>query len=54
MTHFVCTGECGGISDHAKVCEGENCTKKDHPMNECSCGDEKHISTSKEKKKQDD
>jgi hypothetical protein len=42
MSHFVCTGECGGVSESPKSCEGENCTKKGNPMVECNCGSDDH------------
>ena len=41
MAHYVCP-ECGGVSDHPKVCETEGCSKKGHPLVECNCTDSKH------------
>ena len=42
MTHYVCTGDCGGESEKPKVCETEGCTKEGQPLAECDCGDGLH------------
>ena len=41
MAHYVCP-ECGGVSDHPKVCETQGCGKKGHDLMECNCADGKH------------
>ena len=42
MKHYVCTGECRGVSDVPKSCEASGCHKKGVPLVPCECGDEKH------------
>ena len=42
MTHYVCTGDCGGVSDEAKSCDAEDCSKYGEPLTECNCDDGKH------------
>lgn len=42
MNHFVCTGECGGVSDHAGVCQDPNCSKHGQPLIECNCETNEH------------
>jgi len=41
MKHYICTGECGGISEKPGVCQAEICSKKGQPLTECDC-EEKH------------
>jgi hypothetical protein len=40
--HYVCTGDCGGISPTPKVCEDATCSKSGEPMIPCSCDDGLH------------
>ena len=42
MSHYVCTGECGGESDKPGVCQAEDCSKKGQPLVECDCEDGEH------------
>lgn len=42
MTHYVCTGGCGGTSDHPQSCQTESCSLYGQPMKECHCQDGKH------------
>ena len=42
MTHYVCTGECGGVSDTPKSCDDKACSMHDKPLVECHCTDGKH------------
>ncbi len=42
MNHYVCTGECHGVSDVQKSCEALGCHKKGEPLVECKCEDGKH------------
>lgn len=42
MTHYVCTGECGGVSEHLKNCESEACSMFNEPLVECNCEDGEH------------
>ncbi|MFA6427882.1 MAG: hypothetical protein WCW16_05620 [Candidatus Magasanikbacteria bacterium] len=40
--HYVCTGECGGISDTPGTCQAESCSMHDEPLTACSCTDGEH------------
>lgn len=42
MTHYICRGECGGISDHPKKCEDEKCSLYGKDLVECNCTDNRH------------
>ena len=42
MSHYVCTGGCGGESDSSGTCHAEGCIKEDQPLSECSCEDGMH------------
>ena len=42
MTHYVCTGDCGGESEKPKVCETEGCSKEGQQLSECDCADGIH------------
>lgn len=42
MKHYVCEGECGGVSDVPKACESEECNLRGKDLKECDCLDEKH------------
>jgi hypothetical protein len=52
MTHYVCTGECHGVSDHPQNCQAEGCSMHDKPLVPCDCEDGKHIGVWQEKEKQ--
>lgn len=41
-THFVCTGECGGVSDKAGTCQAKDCSKHNMPLETCECSDGTH------------
>lgn len=40
--HYVCTGTCGGVSDHPKNCEDESCPMHGQPLVACDCTDGQH------------
>ncbi len=40
--HYICTGGCKGVSDNPGSCQDANCSKHQHPLTECTCGDSKH------------
>tara|TARA_Y100000310_G_C20663899_1_gene806371 strand:- start:1774 stop:1911 length:138 start_codon:yes stop_codon:yes gene_type:complete len=40
--HYICNGECGGVSETPGVCQAEKCSKHNHPLKECECTDGKH------------
>ncbi len=42
MEHFVCKGDCKGVSDHAKKCEDANCPNFGKDLELCTCEDGKH------------
>jgi hypothetical protein len=42
MTHYICTGGCGGVSEVAKTCGAETCPKHGDPLTPCDCTDGKH------------
>ena len=42
MKHYVCTGECRGVSDTPKSCDAIGCHKHGEPLMECDCEDGKH------------
>ena len=50
MTHYICTGECAGISEKAGVCQSPTCSKHGQPLSECDCSDGKHGKDEKKKK----
>lgn len=42
MTHYICKGGCGGVSDEMGVCETEGCSNQWEVLEECVCVDGKH------------
>jgi hypothetical protein len=42
MTHYICTGGCGGVAEHEGVCRAETCPLHAHPLVPCDCTDGKH------------
>lgn len=42
MKHYICTGECAGISEKPGVCQSQTCSKHGVPLMECDCRDGKH------------
>ena len=42
MTHYICTGGCGGVSEVAKTCGAETCPKHGVPLTPCDCADGEH------------
>ncbi|MDP3941643.1 MAG: hypothetical protein Q8Q49_05035 [bacterium] len=42
MKHYICTGECEGVSDKPGTCQAESCSKFHQPLIECNCTDGKH------------
>lgn len=41
-THFVCTGECGGVSDKPGTCQAKDCSKHNMLLEKCDCADGTH------------
>ena len=46
MSHYVCTGGCGGEADRVGVCQAEDCPKEGQPLAECNCEDGLHDESS--------
>lgn len=42
MTHYVCTGGCGGVSEKPGSCQTESCSLYGKPLVECNCADGQH------------
>ena len=42
MTHYVCTGGCGGVSETPGACQDGSCVLHGHPLTECNCTDGQH------------
>jgi protein PhnA len=42
MTHYICKGGCGGVSEEAGVCEADGCANQYELLEECNCEDGKH------------
>lgn len=40
--HYVCTGDCGGMSGQPGVCQAETCAKKGQPLTPCTCENGAH------------
>lgn len=51
MTHYVCTGECGGVSEQPGTCQAESCSRYHQPLIECNCIDGQHEEVKKDKEK---
>ncbi|NQU83352.1 MAG: hypothetical protein HQ536_01440 [Parcubacteria group bacterium] len=51
MSHYVCTGGCGGVSAKPGTCQAKTCPLHKHPLKECSCKDGKHKEVFKKAKK---
>ncbi|MBT4121229.1 MAG: hypothetical protein HOA57_04870 [Candidatus Magasanikbacteria bacterium] len=53
MTHYVCTGGCGGVSETPGTCQAETCPLHEHDLKECNCEDGKHDLPSEEETKEE-
>ncbi len=42
MTHYICTGTCGGVADKPGVCQAATCPMHGKPLVACNCTDGKH------------
>lgn len=42
MTHYICTGSCGGVLPEVGFCEAEQCTAQWEMMATCECTDGLH------------
>lgn len=50
MKHYICTGECAGVSEKPGVCQSQTCSKHGVPLSECECEDGKHGKKDEQKK----
>ena len=42
MKHYVCAGDCGGVSRKPDECQTETCPMFNEVMEECECEDMTH------------
>jgi alkylphosphonate utilization operon protein PhnA len=42
MSHYICTGTCGGVLSEVGFCETEHCPAQWTMMHECTCTDGLH------------
>ena len=42
MTHYICTGDCGGVAENPQTCQAMECGKYQEPLESCDCHDGKH------------
>lgn len=40
--HYICTGNCGGVSMTPDTCHATDCPKQGQPFQECSCDRPEH------------
>jgi hypothetical protein len=43
MKHYICNGECKGVSEKSGYCNAEECSKYKKPLKECNCNEEEHF-----------
>lgn len=46
MSHFICKGGCGGVSEVEGFCEADGCPNQWQPLEACDCEDGKHFAKS--------
>jgi hypothetical protein len=42
MKHYICKGECKGVSEVQCNCQAQDCNLHSIPLEECNCTDGKH------------
>lgn len=42
MTHYICTGGCGAVTDAPSVCRTNDCHEYNHQLTPCDCADSQH------------
>ena len=42
MTHYICTGGCGGVAEEPGMCKAEECPFYAEELQECHCEDGTH------------
>lgn len=53
MRHYVCVGECRGVSDKPGNCQALGCHKRGEPLAECGCEDGMHHRAPKERERKE-
>ncbi|MBI4135665.1 hypothetical protein HY477_02940 [Candidatus Uhrbacteria bacterium] len=43
MSHYICTGGCGGVADKPGTCQAEDCNNWGEELEECECADGQHL-----------
>ena len=41
--HYICTGECEGVSEKPGTCQAKNCSMYKEPLIVCDCEDPEHL-----------
>ena len=41
--HFICTGECHGVSPVSGTCQTESCSEFAEPLQSCHCDEPEHM-----------
>jgi len=41
--HYVCTGDCGGVSPEPGMCQAMECSQHGEPLVSCDCREDAHI-----------
>lgn len=49
MTHYICKGECGGVSKDPGVCNARSCSLHQQVLEECNCDNPEHLEKLQEK-----
>lgn len=42
MAHFICTGDCNGVSETPGTCQAPDCQQYSQALAECHCEDGMH------------
>lgn len=42
MSHYICKGECKGVSDKPGTCQAGDCSKHGQQLEACDCTDGQH------------
>ena len=51
--HYICTAECGGVSEKPGKCQAKTCSKHDQSLEPCDCNDKRHYDKQKKKAEND-
>ena len=54
MTHYICTGGCGGESEEPGMCKAEDCPLYAEELEECNCKDGTHEKREEEEVKEEE